>query len=411
MGEIDEAGRREWGERIRRERERRGWSQNDAVQALREVALREHDVELPEPGSLVRSWKRWESTGSIRPDNQRYLASLFESVTGALFPPARSAPPLPTGDVGELLQQIQASSVDTAAIQSVELTVDRICTEYPVRPAADLLVEARSWLARIVQMLQQTMTLSQRRELQVQAGWLAAITACLQHDTGASQDAEVTRRQALSLATEVGHTGMVGWCHEITAWQALTHNNLGGVITAAQSGAQAAGTAGVSVQLAAQEAKAYARMGQPRQAMDALDRGRRLLEPMDYPINRGHHFVVDPAKYDFYAMDVHRVLGTDDEAAEQLAQEVLDDSIDWTGQETSVMRAAEARVTLGVAAARRGDLEQAVDLGTRAITSDRQSLPSLLMVAGDLVRSINTRAPDSPVAQDFTDRVRALRNG
>lgn len=46
-----------------------------------------------------------------------------------------------------------------------------------------------------------------------------------------------------------------------------------------------------------------------------------------------------------------------------------------------VMRAAEARVTLGVTAARRGDL----------------------------VRTVTASAPDAPVVQDFTDRVRALR--
>lgn len=45
------------------------------------------------------------------------------------------------------------------------------------------------------------------------------------------------------------------------------------------------------------------------------------------------------------------------------------------------MRAAEARVTLGVTAARRGDL----------------------------VRTVNASASDAPVVQDFTDRVRALR--
>ncbi|MEV8204371.1 hypothetical protein [Streptomyces sp. NPDC079189] len=32
---------------------------------------------------------------------------------------------------------------------------------------------------------------------------------------------------------------------------------------------------------------------------------------MPYPENLDHHFVVDPAKFDFYAMDCYRLLGED----------------------------------------------------------------------------------------------------
>ncbi len=62
---------------------------------------------------------------------------------------------------------------------------------------------------------------------------------------------------------------------------------------------------GVTVQLAAQEAKAWARIGDRRQTEVALDRGRRLLDSMPYPENLDNHFVVDPTKFDFYAMDCY----------------------------------------------------------------------------------------------------------
>ncbi|WP_256725863.1 hypothetical protein [Streptomyces sp. IMTB 2501] len=50
------------------------------------------------------------------------------------------------------------------------------------------------------------------------------------------------------------------------------------------------------------------------------------------------------------------------------------------GTEISPMRAAEARLTLGVAAARMGEIEEAIGMGTRALEADRKSLPSLLLV-------------------------------
>lgn len=403
-----EPGRIEWGERIRRERDRRRWSQSDAVAELRRVAREQHKVELPSTESLLRVWKRWEAGGGIRQDYQRYLATLFSTVSGALFPPARRIELLPSGDVPELLQQLQASSVDNSVLYGVLLTVEKLCSEYAYTPAEQLLTEGRAWLARLVELIQQPMTLAQRREVQVQAGWLALLVSCVQYDTGNARLAEITRRHALSLGDEAGHAGIQGWAHEISAWQALTSGNYRGVLTAAQAGAAVAGNHGVSVQLAAQEAKALARMRDVKGALEALDRGRALLEPMEYPTNIGNHFVVDPSKYDFYAMDVYRHLSSDDDAAEQLAHEVLAAGTDWDGTERSVMRNAEARITLGTVAARRGDIDGAVEWGVKAISADRKSLPSLLMVARDLETAIKRTAPDSPQAGEYTEQLREL---
>jgi len=54
------------------------------------------------------------------------------------------------------------------------------------------------------------------------------------------------------------------------------------------------------------------------------------------------------------------------------------------------MRLAEAHVTLGVVAARQGDLEEAIDQGKRALNGERKSLPSLLMASRDLTMVLTT---------------------
>ena len=61
-------------------------------------------------------------------------------------------------------------------------------------------------------------------------------------------------------------------------------------------------------------------------------------------------------------------------------------STDFDGTERAPMRIAEARITLGVVAAREGDLEHAVQLGSAALSGERKSLPSLVMVSRDLTR-------------------------
>jgi hypothetical protein len=181
------------------------------------------------------------------------------------------------------------------------------------------------------------------------------------------------------------------------------------VIAAARAGTEAAPVHGVTVQLAAQEAKAWARIGDRRQTEVALDQGRRLLEALPYPENLDNHFVVDPTNFDFYAMDCYRHLGEDKMAA-TLAEEVIRASTDFDGTERAPMRTSEARITLGVAAARQGDIEQAVHHGQRALNGRRKSLPSLLMVSRDLVRMLRERYPDDLVAKSYVEQLHKLRS-
>jgi hypothetical protein len=57
----------------------------------------------------------------------------------------------------------------------------------------------------------------------------------------------------------------------------------------------------------------------------------------------------------------------EDKLAGNLADEVIRSSTDFDGTERAPMRAAEARITLGVIAARRGNVEEAVNQGGRAM--------------------------------------------
>ncbi len=63
------------------------------------------------------------------------------------------------------------------------------------------------------------------------------------------------------------------------------------------------------------------------------------------------------------------------------------------------MRNAEARVTLGVVAAREGDLDTALAYGEKALAGDRKSLPSLAMVAADLGQALQSHYAHASEAQ------------
>jgi hypothetical protein len=310
-------------------------------------------------------------------------------------------------DTLELVSRLQRSDLDEATLTGLRVMADRLCSDYPFIPADQLLTEGRAWLRRITQFQGQRLTLKQHREILVLAGWITLLIACVEYDTGNRQAADTTREAALSLGAEADHAEVQGWAHEIRAWMNLTSGDYHGVIAAAQAGREVAPIHGVAVQLAAQEAKAWARIGDRRQTEVALDSGRKLLEALPYPENLDHHFVVDPTKFDFYAMDCYRHLAEDNMAA-TLANKVIRSSSDFDGTERAPMRSAEARITLGVGAAREGDLEQAVHYGEQALNGQRHSLPSLIMVGRDLTRVLRDRYSGDPTAKAYLDQLETI---
>jgi hypothetical protein len=84
-----------------------------------------------------------------------------------------------------------------------------------------------------------------------------------------------------------------------------------------------------------------------------------------------------------------------------LAREIVKKSITFDGADISPMRRAEAELTLGVIAARNGAVDDALSYGHKALSIDRRSQPSLLMVGFELHHALSQRYPDSAEVQHF----------
>jgi hypothetical protein len=294
-------------------------------------------------------------------------------------------------DTSELLARMRSSSINEASVDALNITVEQMCCDYAHSDARELITSGRSWLKDVTELLDNRLTLSQHRDVLHNAGMLALLVGCLEYDLGESAQAEATRRMALGLGKDAGVPGVIGWSHEMLAWFHLTAGNLNAVVPAAEAGILAAPSHSVAVQLYGQQAKAFARMGKREEVREALEKGRALLDKLPYPERPDNHFVVDPDKWDFYAMDTYRIVG-DDSLAERNALEVISRSTNPDGVVTSPMRKTEAELTLAVIAARRGDIDEASSLGVTAMRDGRQSRPSLLMVANELDREIRQRA-------------------
>lgn len=394
----------EWAQRMRRERVVRGWSQTDAVAAMRTFS------DVPLPVGLLDQWKRWER-GRNKPDEfyRPLIAAIFGTVVESIFP-SKTVPVSRTTDevllshtgmdTHELVQRIRRSSVDNTTLDALALTVEQLCCAYAQRDPSELITESREWLSQITHLLDERLTLTQHKDILDAAGWLTLLIGCMEYDTDQHQAAEATRVGALQLAFEANNVVLTGWAYEMRAWFALTKGRYRDVIEAAQAGQDAAPGRSVSVQLLAQEAKAWARMDNPRNVVRALEKGRVLLDSLPYPERPDNHFVVDPEKFDFYAMDCYRIIG-DDKLAEMHARETIRKTIAPDGRDLAPMRRAEAEITLGVIAARSGALEEAISYGHKAISIDRRSRPSLLMVSSELDRALRERYPNNPDVHAF----------
>jgi hypothetical protein len=411
MEGMDADERPTWAVRMTREREARGWSKPQAVANLRMTyAALNRDKQGGTQESLLRQWKEWEA-GRVRPTHwARYIAATFGTVEDDLFPPDRSADShLVTAagmDTAELIARLRRSTVDDATLHAVRVTADRLCTEYRFRPTDELRVEGQDWLRRITRLLDERLTYAQHGEVLSLAGLLALLVGCVEYDAGDQVAAEATRRFALELGAEIEDREVMGWAYEMSAWFALTNGDYHQVVAASDHGMATAGQRGVSVQLAAQSVKAWARLQNRRQVEVALDKGRTLLESLPRPSNPDHHFQIDPAKWHFYAMDAYRHVG-EDSLAVTYADEVLRLGTAANGQERSPMRNAEAHVTLGVAAARAGDIDAAVAHGYAALNGTRKSVPTLRMVSEELGQVIaNLAGDDDPRVRDYRAELR-----
>jgi transcriptional regulator with XRE-family HTH domain len=308
----------------------------------------------------------------------------------------------------DLVRRLRASDVDSATLDALAGTTELLCMQYAYRRPAELRQEACRWLSHVSALLDGRTGLREHRELLVTAGWLTLLIGCLEYDSGMSSAAEANRLSAFHLGREAGHGEIVAWSLEMAAWFAHTRGDLAATVSCARAGQEAAGDAGVAVQLIAHEARALGRKGDKRAVSEALDRGYGLLQSTPRRGNPLNHFVIDPAKFDFYAMDCYRVVGDNARAAEHAA-EVVRLAIDPDGRDLAPMRMAEARIALGSLAARSGELEEAAHYGTQAFGADRKCMPSLLLVAGELDAEMRERYPGEQPAREFHEQLIELR--
>jgi transcriptional regulator with XRE-family HTH domain len=398
-----------WWERLRRDRRARGLSLANAAREFIAHSPHHADSDLE---TVMTAWKRWERGAVLVPrvESQQAIASMFGTAREAYFAPATTGSALARltdDETLELVQRLRASSVDRSTLDMARITIDQLCTDYASQPGPVVLEEAERLLHELVALKSECLGYREMGEVYELTAWLTLLVACLQYDRGNERLAEQARRGAMQLASEIGHGTILGWAAEIRAWMSLTRGDYYAVIAAAREGLNATANSGVAVQLQAQEAKAWARLGNRRNVELALERGRLLLDTLPYPDNPRNHFQVDPAKFDFYAMDCYRAVG-EDALAMAMAEAVAATSTTPGGEVISPMRLSEAELTRATVLARNGEVDEATDAAEIGLDRNRRSLPSLLMVGNEVALELRRLHPKSQSAIEFQQHIKLL---
>ncbi|MFI5690931.1 helix-turn-helix domain-containing protein [Kribbella sp. NPDC051586] len=384
-----------FGSRLREYRDHRGWSLGDLCRATH----------------YSRGYLSNVENGRKPPSEELASAcDLALKAKGELIAAARHDAAAKLNETpwqtAELVQKMQASDITSATLEQLHSTVEELCCQYNRRDALELREETHEWLQHVAAMLRRPVGLKAHGDLLVAGGWLALLAGCVEYDLGMATAAESTRVAALQLGLEAGHPEITGWGHEMTAWFALTQGRFRQAVAASQRGQAAAPNSSVTVQLLAQEAKAKARLGESGLTA-LLESGREMLHHLPYPDRPDNHFKVDPSKWDYYSMDIHRMAG-DNEQATEYAETVIRDNTAPDGTELSPMRISECRITLGFVAGRRGDLEQAVDRGVEGLKDGRQSKVHLRMIAAELDQELRRHFPGESLIVEFEDALHGV---
>lgn len=343
-----------------------------------------------------------ESLGFVPPHRRPERPAVL---VGTVVPPDALQAEAQVFDTLELARLAEMSDISAGTVEALQQAAELLCRAYPTTPAATLRDRTKRRLRQVVELLGRRTSLDQHRELLVIAGWMAALLGCVHYDLGEREEAEAARQAAYQWARQAGHGELLGWAFEMSAWFALVEGNYEQLIEFAQAGQQVAGTTNAGVQLALQEAKGWSRLGDRKQTDQALSQGASMLAQLPIPEHRENHFVFDHTKYMFYAATCYATLG-DDDRAEEHAVEVIAQHVRPDGTSNAPMRTAQARIDLGIVAARRGELDQAVAYGKSAFEFERKSMSDLVSRSADLDRLLQERYRGERLAQDFHERHR-----
>ena len=381
--------------RLREFRVDAGLDQVDVPEKLTELAGEELGID-------ANSVSRHER-GTVLPSRRyRRLYARLYGVSEVVLWPRNEVVHAPTGDAElealELVRRIEASDLSTTTLDQLELAFDDMACSYVRTTNEELLPNVRTHLRYVSNLVDARSTLAQKRRLLVVGGWFSLLSATLHVDIDL-RTAKAARDTAFNLGGHAGHPELQAWAFEVDAWSALMHNDYRKAVEFSKAGSDLAPHgSSVAVQLAAQEARAWARLKDGPNALSALRRTAHELSQLPVPTRPEHHFAYDERKFEWYTGTVLAWLG-DATDAEATARNVVRR---YENEDHYPRRLVASWLDLALVVAKESP-DEAAHLAKLALSSN-WLLPSSTWRVGELHGVLMRRDPKLSETRELHDR-------
>ncbi len=302
------------------------------------------------------------------------------------------------------------SSVGRGTLEHLEQVLTDLTRGYSQEePLAELFVVARSYRARVDELIRGRHTLTELRDLYVYAGCLSELLAWLAHDLGNRRTAQAYALDSYTHAEQAGHGELCGWAADVMTTIATYAERPDGAVRAATKGiAQVSTDHPLAIQLRVKAARAYARLGD-REKFDTLFTEARCLHDQ-LPAQTPARFTTGTgtlASYAITAYPAHAYLSLEDfHAARTHSEAALAAHDSAPPGSSSPGKGAMARLNLATALAQLSEPDQAVALGHQALTSTCAA-NFVRTHARDLNTALVSRYPTLTCVRDFHEQYRA----
>jgi tetratricopeptide (TPR) repeat protein len=370
---------------------------------------------------VARLAKREREGGTPLPSTVRALQYTFGHSVAELLAPYQLAGDLvvvsstaPTTAQDDQERKVLAVAADRAQRFALnlpgmgDLTMEQVvegvrdlALAYPARPLPEVLGPLVSTQDTIFGLLEQPQRPSHGRQLYFLAGVVGAMLAKASHDMADPTAALTQSRTAYLCAEQADHHGLRAWISGLQSlvsyWAGRPHE----AIRYAQRGAEFADRAGntTMVWVAANEARAWGRIGNNDQALNALQRAEDAWETVrpDELDELGGVATFSRSRQLYYAADALAWMPDQAATAEDYSMQAVAAYADHTSPDWAFGDEAGSHSDLAIARIARGELEGA----TEAIRPVLE-LPAEQRIAGIIksARHVHTALLRSPLAAD-----------
>ena len=309
----------------------------------------------------------------------------------------------------EFTRATGVSAVGRGTLEHLELVLTDLDQGYSHQPPAELFAVARAYRCRVDELIHGRHTLKELRELYIYAGCLSELLAWLSHDLGHPRTARIYAVDSYAHAEQAEHDELCGWAADAMTAIATYSDYPGGAVQAATKGiAQVPSHHPLAIRLRAKAARAYARLGDQDRCETLLAEARRLHDQM--PTQTPIRFGLDTGAMASHAMTAHTAqayLWLDDFHTAKIHGEAalaVHESAPPGGSSTG--RGAIARLVLATALTDLGAPDEAVALGSKALTSPTCAANFVRAHARNLNTALMTRYPTLSCVRDFHERYR-----